>query len=542
MNIHQVAEKLNKKAFNEGFKFAELPELRKKYLGKKQLPSKIFTAQTIFDGDDQYAFHHGGRDEMQFNFGDEYIGEDLFTRFALCISLQSSRSLPNPVEDLEPFRSRFNRCFELYPSYFENIQMWYYQRGQRYGNFISQKTPDNWFQVRNFISIGNIIKKPIADLNEIDLTEILNGFDNLLPIYEYCVLQSTSLLLKERRISKICWNENDWMSPSGGLGKSYDLKSYERERGFGHEEWLFDFEKLIDDYHYTSLQSVHKGRENYINKNFNVRLYSHNSSINENLWIGSIKNLEVISSENSKIIYEHYKSNGWFDEMAIQIKSVNGDFHHFVNLKPHEYFNVRFKPENAKLDKPYKKIENYISIIGTYRYQFVHDKLKTPIGEKQKGKRRNFKFKSGKSLKSLESRVSTRLKKVIQSEPLHDKIQEILYEHLVILHGKENVGMETDTGLATRIDVSVSTSNGIILYEVKSYPSVMITIRAAIGQLLEYAFYPNPIKDLQEMIIVSHLPIEEEDKEYLEFLRNRTSLKIFYQSVDPNTKLVSEKI
>ncbi len=102
--------------------------------------------------------------------------------------------------------------------------------------------------------------------------------------------------------------------------------------------------------------------------------------------------------------------------------------------------------------------------------------------------------------------------------------------------------METDTGLGTRIDVSVKTSEGIILYEVKSYPSVMMTIRASLGQLYEYAYYPNPIENLKEMIIVSHLPIEEEDKEYLEFLRNRTSHKIYYQSIDPNSKIISEKI
>jgi len=92
MNIQQVAEMLNKKAINESFKIAQLPELRKKYLRKMQLPSKILTAQTIFDGEDQYAFHHGGRDEIQFNFGEEIVDDELITRYALCFSLKPSRS------------------------------------------------------------------------------------------------------------------------------------------------------------------------------------------------------------------------------------------------------------------------------------------------------------------------------------------------------------------------------------------------------------------------------------------------------------------
>jgi len=541
MNIQQVAEKLNEKAINKGFKVAELPELRKRYLGKKQLPSKIFTAQTIFEGDDQYAFHHGGRDEMQFNFGEEIIDDEQVTRYGLCFSLEPSRSLPNPIEDLEPFRIRFNQCIETNYSYFESFQMWYYQWGKRYGNFVPQIISDDWFQHGSFISIGNIIKKSISDLTENDLIEILIGFDKLLPIYMFCVLQINLIPSNERRISKICWNENDWMSPSGETGKSLDINSYERSRGFGHEEWLFDFEKLVDDYHYTSLQSVERGRETFFNKKFDVRLYSHNSATHENLWIGSIKDLEVISPESSKIIYAHYKKEGWFDEMAIQTKSVNGDFQHFKHLRPHEYFNVRFKPENSELNKPYKKIEYFERIIGTYRYQFIYDISTVSTGENKKSKKRNFIFKPGKSEKPLGNIISTRQNKIIQSEPLHDKIQKILYDQLVDIYGEDNVGMENDTGLGTRIDISVNTRNGIILYEVKSYPSVMITIRVALGQLLEYAYYPNPINNLKEMIIVSHLPIEADDKEYLEFIRKTTTLKIFYQSVNLKSMSISDK-
>ena len=228
--------------------------------------------------------------------------------------------------------------------------------------------------------------------------------------------------------------------------------------------------------------------------------------------------------------------------MAYQIKIVKGDVSQFKDLKPHEYFNVRFNPKYARLIKPYEKVENFDRTIGTYHYQFIRDKSKDLSKDNENDKKRNFKFKYGKSEKSLERRVSLRQKKIVQSEPLHDSIQEILYNHLVNIHGVKNVGMETDTGLATRIDVSVNTDDGLILYEVKSYPSVMITIRAALGQLLEYAYYPSPIQNLKELIIVSHIPIEKVDKEYLEFLRNKTSLKIFYQSVDPDTKLISEKI
>jgi hypothetical protein len=542
MNIKQIAERLNEKAATEGFQIADLSELRKKYLHKKRLPSKIFTWQTIFDGEDKYAFHNGGRDEMQFNFGEEYSGhERVFSRYALSFSLEASHSLPNPVRDLEPYRKRFNQCIETHPDFFDGFEIWYYQNGERFGNLQAQIITDEWFQRGTFICVGNIIEKPLEELNENDLTQILKGFDSLLPIYQFCVLQSPSVLSKERRIAKVCWNKNDWVYPSAEFGKSNDAKSHERKRGYGHEEWLFDFAKLIGGYHYALLQPVQKGRETFLNKSFDVRLYSHNSDTKENLWVGIIENLEVISKEVAKDIYSQYKDKGWLDEMAQDIKSINGDISHFRKLKPYECFNVRFKPEYAKLDKPYKSVENFNNSIGTYHYQFVRDKTQSPVVE-AKGKKRIFKFKSGKSEKSLASRVSTRQRSVVQSEPLHDKIQEVLYSYLVALHGESKVGMETDTGLTTRIDVSVNSSEGIILYEVKSYPSVMLTIREALGQLLEYAYYPSPIDNLKEIIIVSHIRIGPEDKEYLEFIRQTTSLRLFYQSVDVDKRTISEKL
>src|SRR5690606_24684534 len=133
-SIHQLAEQLNAKAVSGGFAIGALPELRKEYLGKKQLPYSIFSKKTIFDGEDKYAFHHGGRDEIQFNVGEEYIHGKAVTRFGLCFSLEPSPSLHHPVEDLQPFRQRFDECFEQHPEYFSGYEMWYYQNGKRYGN------------------------------------------------------------------------------------------------------------------------------------------------------------------------------------------------------------------------------------------------------------------------------------------------------------------------------------------------------------------------------------------------------------------------
>ena len=60
----------------------------------------------------------------------------------------------------------------------------------------------------------------------------------------------------ERRMARICWNDNGWVFPSGRLGKSKDKKSHEGKYGYGHEEWLMDTSKLINGYNYGFLEPI----------------------------------------------------------------------------------------------------------------------------------------------------------------------------------------------------------------------------------------------------------------------------------------------
>lgn len=64
-----------------------------------------------------------------------------------------------------------------------------------------------------------------------------------------------------RRNARICWNEFSWQYPSGEAGKSSFRGAYERMYGYGNEEWLFDFSKLIDGCHYGFLEPVRQSKE-----------------------------------------------------------------------------------------------------------------------------------------------------------------------------------------------------------------------------------------------------------------------------------------
>ena len=117
----------------------------------------------------------------------------------------------------------------------------------------------------------------------------------------------------EKRVARITWNDNGWVLPSGTYGKSKDLNSHENVYGYGHEEWLFDFSKIIDNYHYGFLEPVRKQYDAYIGKKFYVWLYSINNETKKRFWVGEINNLEVISREEAETIKQKYVERGWFN-------------------------------------------------------------------------------------------------------------------------------------------------------------------------------------------------------------------------------------
>ena len=47
-----------------------------------------------------------------------------------------------------------------------------------------------------------------------------------------------------RKYCRICWNTSYWREPTGEASRLEVGKSYVRQNGFGHEEWLFNFSWL----------------------------------------------------------------------------------------------------------------------------------------------------------------------------------------------------------------------------------------------------------------------------------------------------------
>jgi hypothetical protein len=180
MTIQTIAQELNKKSKN--YKIGELQTLRKQIKGLAKTPtSDIFNYQTI---NDNWAFHVGGRSELQFNIGIEDEG----LRYGFAFSLEPSQSLPN-LDILYPKILKLNSAIIDNPILFKEYKMWYWS-GKRSSMFDVKPISQNLVKSGNFIFIGKILK-----IDEIDIDEILKTFDDLLEIYLEVEVDSNSTLI-----------------------------------------------------------------------------------------------------------------------------------------------------------------------------------------------------------------------------------------------------------------------------------------------------------------------------------------------------------
>src|SRR5262249_12611907 len=116
------------------------------------------------------------------------------------------------------------------------------------------------------------------------------------------------------------------------------------------------------------------------------------------------------------------------------------------------------------------------------------------------------------------------------ANPIEKIMQQEICEHLRKQH--RNVEAERDF-----VDIKVDGPNGVTLIELKSSASALLAIRAALGQILEYAFvHPEWRSSLFELVIVGQGLETEESKRYVEWLRHDYNLSVRYISYQRGAK------
>ena len=129
----ELTEELNRRA--ERHPIGRLQEIRQKFKKlARPRTRQLFTSQTTAE---DYAFHDGGRTELQFNIGLEAIDGGEYLRHGVAFSLEPSRTLPD-IGPLVPTYLSFAQIDDnmLRPEQGEQT------RGQSFGEWVCGVEPN----------------------------------------------------------------------------------------------------------------------------------------------------------------------------------------------------------------------------------------------------------------------------------------------------------------------------------------------------------------------------------------------------------------
>lgn len=332
----------------------------------------------------------------------------------------------------------------------------------------------------------------------------------------------------QQRIARVCFNTNGWRAPSGAAGKSKNDGLFECQYGFGFEEWLFDDSKEINGYHYAVLQPVYNKWRSYEGEVFNIRLYTLDSRTQQRYWVGLLEGIEVISKEESEQIRKVYKQKGWLKERTKELKEVNANTR---DWKEKYYWAFTVKIPMAQVRG---RNTDIVPIQEDSLFKGDRYNLRHAGGINQNVSKVPFKFKNGQ-LPEREFIKRKFVEKETEYENRHWEIQKVLIDQLRKEFGSGNVGYEVTLAQGNRADVMVKRGPDFYdLYEVKSYASLMTSIRVALGQLIEYALSNTGFK-VNRLILVSDIQPTEEISTYLEEVNAGLDLDFSYLQIEINS-------
>lgn len=175
LNLRSIAEELNSRAPTH--RIGSLQELRGelKHLSRVSKP-RLFKLDKVRE---TWAFHFGGRSELQFNIGIETAYGTPQFRHGVAFSFETSRFV-HSIDLLIPKASRFNEFLRVYSASFADMRMWHFDHDVRSSDSMPGPIPPELVREDVFIFLGKL-----QATDDLDYDLVLADFDRLLPMYEY---------------------------------------------------------------------------------------------------------------------------------------------------------------------------------------------------------------------------------------------------------------------------------------------------------------------------------------------------------------------
>ena len=318
---------------------------------------------------------------------------------------------------------------------------------------------------------------------------------------------------------RICWNTEQWRRPSGSAA-ALETGSYVSEHGFGHEEWLFNFEWMIDGQRNGFIQGIHKYFPTYEGKTFPILLYTI-SRERKYLAVAHINSAYVPTREELNRTLELYDQRGWVDQMRQDLQRIDITTTLLDYPNPIEIANVRFSAKDIRRFDPMPEFipreRGAPNLTARYMAFDWDGDLGFLTPQSDSANLGTIPEDDPRRSEALRTRAAQQGTEV---DPKHIRMQNLLYNFLKRQH--KTVAYEENF-----IDLIGRDDGSTTYYELKTEPTAKMCIRLAIGQLLEYSNYPHS-KAADRLVVVGEAPATEDDQAYLTVLRERFQLPIHY--------------
>ena len=194
----------------------------------------------------------------------------------------------------------------------------------------------------------------------------------------------------------------------------------------------------------------------------------------------------------------------------------------FVFLGKHAPINA---PDKEVIDIILKDFDTLLPVYKFVECERESDDAAIPVLNKQRG----FVFKPDDPLQhNARPTRTTAIRKAGETEVSlrHRELQDALKRHL---HDpRVEIASEVPDGKGRYIDLVARRNGKFEFYEIKTDSNARLCVRHAIGQLLEYSYWPEPIKP-HKLVVVGEHQLDPHTVKYLETLRVETCLPIWYQ-------------
>lgn len=151
---------------------------------------------------------------------------------------------------------------------------------------------------------------------------------------------------------------------------------------------------------------------------------------------------------------------------------------------------------------------------------------------------KGIKFRQGHRSKHEGSVVRKKPSNSQNATLLHNHIQNKVFDLLLQKYPEDKIGTEVPTNTGS-IDIVKVSKKELIFYEIKTENDIKKNIRSAISQLLEYAYW-NKVEGVERLIIIGPNIPTSKAIEYLETLRNKFGIPIYYQHYDIDKAVLND--